>query len=53
MNNPFESIPQSEIQYFKEKVQRWLHVDTQITELEQQIKELKKVLLFLFALQSV
>ena len=43
MNNPFESIPQSEIQYFKEKVQRWLHVDTQITELEQQIKELKKV----------
>ena len=41
--NPFEQIPQNEIQFFKEKVQRWLHVDSQITELESQIKELKKV----------
>ena len=41
--NPFEKIPPSEIQFFKEKVQRWLHVDNQITELEKQIRELKKV----------
>ena len=25
--NTFEQIPQNEIQFFKEKVQRWLHVD--------------------------
>ena len=43
MMNPFEKIPESEIQYFKEKVQRWLNVDNQILELETQIKELKKV----------
>ena len=41
--NPFEKIPQSEIQFFKEKVQRWLHVDKQITELEKEMRELKKV----------
>ena len=41
--NPFEQIPEKEIQFFKEKVQRWLHVDKQITELETKIKELKKV----------
>ena len=41
--NPFEKIPPSEIQFFKEKVQRWLHVDNQITELEKQNRELKKV----------
>ena len=41
--NPFEKIHPSEIQFFKEKVQRWLHVDNQITELEKQIRELKKV----------
>ena len=40
--NPFEQIPQNEIQFFKEKVQRWLHVDTQISQLESQIRELKK-----------
>ena len=39
----FEQIPPSEIQFFKEKVQRWLHVDKQISELEKQIRELKKV----------
>ena len=43
--NTFQSepIPESEIQFFKEKVQRWLHVDSQICELEKQIRELKKV----------
>ena len=45
MNNmaTFEQIPQNEIQYFKEKVQRWLNVDNKITELEAQIRDLKKV----------
>ena len=41
--NPFEKIPEKEIQFFKEKVQRWLNVDTQISQLESQIRELKKV----------
>ena len=41
--NPFEKIPEIEIQFFKEKVQRWLNVDTQIAQLESQIRELKKV----------
>ena len=41
--NPFEKIPENEIQFFKEKVQRWLNVDSQILQLETQIKELKKV----------
>ena len=41
--NPFEKIPEEEIQFFKEKVQRWLNVDTQISQLESQIRELKKV----------
>ena len=41
--NPFEKIPESEIQFFKEKVQRWMNVDQQIVDLENQIKELKKV----------
>lgn len=39
----FEQIPPNEIQYFKEKVQRWLNVDNQITQLEAQIRDLKKV----------
>ena len=45
MNNmeTFDQIPPNEIQFFKEKVQRWLHVDNQITQLEAQIKDLKKV----------
>ena len=41
--NPFEKIPENEIHFFKEKVQRWLNVDSQICELEKQIRELKKV----------
>ena len=43
MNNPFDKIPAGEIQYFKEKVQRWINVDVQISELEKQIRDLKKV----------
>ena len=45
MNNmeTFQQIPPNEIQFFKEKVQRWLHVDSQISQLEAQIKDLKKV----------
>ena len=41
--NPFEKIPENEIHFFKEKVQRWLNVVSQILQLETQIKELKKV----------
>ena len=41
--NPFEQIPETEIQFFKERVKRWLNVDQQICELEKQIRELKKV----------
>lgn len=41
--NPFEKIPQGEIQFFKERVQRWVNVDKQISDLEAQIRELKKV----------
>lgn len=41
--NPFEKIPTGEIQFFKEKVQRWVNVDKQISDLEAQIRELKKV----------
>ena len=41
--NPFEKIPEGEIQFFKEKVQRWINVDGQIVQLEKKIKDLKKV----------
>ena len=43
--NPFQANtpPETEVQYFKEKVQRWLNVDKQIAELEKTLKELKKV----------
>ena len=43
MNNPYEKIPPTEIQYFKEQVQRWVKIDTQIVELEKQLRDLKKV----------
>lgn len=43
MNSPFDNIPANEINYFKEKVTRWMKVDTQISELEKQIRELKNV----------
>tara|TARA_Y100000389_G_scaffold145202_1_gene143675 strand:+ start:1105 stop:1476 length:372 start_codon:yes stop_codon:yes gene_type:complete len=42
MNN-LNEIPQTEIQFFKEKVTRWLLVDKQIDDLQTQIKDLKKV----------
>ena len=41
--NPFEKIPQNEINYFKEKVQRWVNIDKQIETTEKQLKDLKKV----------
>ena len=42
MNN-LQEIPESDKQFFKEKVTRWLLVDKQITDLQTQIKDLKKV----------
>ena len=36
-------IPTQELQYFKEKVKRWLLIDKQVSDLESQIKEIKKV----------
>ena len=42
MNN-LNEIPKQEIQFFKEKVTRWLLVDKQIADLQTQIKDLKKV----------
>ena len=42
MNN-LNEIPKEEIQYFKEKVTRWLLVDKQIADLQTQMKDLKKV----------
>ena len=41
--NSVQEIPKEEIQYFKEKVTRWLLVDKQIDELMKQIRDLKKV----------
>ena len=55
MNNPVDQnagspmpmiaaeIPSQELQYFKEKVKRWLLIDKQVSDLEGQIKEIKKV----------
>ena len=43
--NPFEQIPNTEIQFFKERVKRWLNVDQQIAELEKQKKLLIKIIL--------
>ena len=40
MNN-LNEIPQTEIQFFKEKVTRWLLVDKQIDDLQTQIKVYK------------
>ena len=42
MNN-LNEIPKEEIQYFKEKVTRWLLIDNQIAVLQTQMKDLKKV----------
>ena len=38
-----QEIPKEEIQYFKEKVTRWLLIDKQIEDFQTQIKDLKKV----------
>ena len=38
-----QEIPKEEIQYFKEKVTRWLLIDKQIADLQTQMKDLKKV----------
>ena len=36
-------IPSQELEYFKEKVKRWLMIDKQVADLEGQNKEIKKV----------
>ena len=36
-------IPTHELQYFKEKVKHWLAIDKQVSDLENQIKDIKKV----------
>ena len=41
--NTIQEIPKEDLQHFKEKVTRWVHVDKQIEELNKQIRELKKV----------
>ena len=41
--NSMQEIPKEEIQFFKEKVTRWLHVDKQIDDLMKQVRDLKKV----------
>ena len=37
-----QEIPSQELQYFKEKVKHWLKIDKQVSDLENQIKEIKK-----------
>ena len=41
--NSIQEIPKEEIQFFKEKVTRWLLVDKQIDDLMKQVRDLKKV----------
>ena len=38
MNSNFQQIPQTEIQFFKERVSRWLNVDSQIDELQKTLR---------------
>ena len=38
-----QEIPPQELQYFKEKVKHWLMIDKQVSDLENQIKDIKKV----------
>ena len=40
--NLSQEIPPNELQYFKEKVKHWLMIDKQVSELENQIKDIKK-----------
>ena len=41
--NTIQEIPKEDLQYFKEKVTRWVIVDKQIDDLNKQVRELKKV----------
>ena len=41
--NLSQEIPEQELQYFKEKVKHWLMIDKQVSDLENQIKDIKKV----------
>ena len=41
--NTIQEIPKEDLQFFKEKVTRWVIVDKQIDELNKQVRELKKV----------
>ena len=45
MDNNMEpvQIPQNELTNFKEKVKRWLMLDMQITEMENKLRDLKKI----------
>jgi len=38
--NLSQEIPENELQYFKEKVKHWLMIDKQVSELENQIKDI-------------
>jgi hypothetical protein len=38
-----QEIPPNELQFFKEKVKHWLMIDKQVSDLENQIKDIKKV----------
>ena len=38
-----QEIPQNELIFFKEKVKHWLAIDKQVSDLESQIKDIKKV----------
>jgi len=38
-----QEIPPNELKYFKEKVKHWLAIDKQVSDLENQIKDIKKV----------
>jgi hypothetical protein len=38
-----QDIPPNELQFFKEKVKHWLMIDKQVSDLENQIKDIKKV----------
>ena len=41
--NLIQEIPQNELQFFKEKVKHWIMIDKQVSDLENQIKDIKKV----------
>ena len=42
MNNQV-IIPENKKIFFKEKVQRWINIDKQISDLEKNIRDLKKI----------